>query len=203
MEDLIRAFLDPGSGSGSGYGDGSGYVSGYVDGYGYGSGYVDGSGYGVKSFDGRAVHRVDGVQTLIYAVRGNIAKGAILRSDLTLEPCWIFKQDGHFAHGETLHAARDAVMEKVMEAAPEEERLAAFVKSHSSGKVYPNTDFFSWHHRLTLSCEMGRREFAADHNIDVEHGSMTPEEFIRLTEHAYGGRIIQKLRPFYGIQAKS
>ena len=56
--------------SGSGYGDG------------YGSGY--GSGSGIKKYDGEDVHMIDGVQTIITAVYGNIAKGAILQGDLTL-----------------------------------------------------------------------------------------------------------------------
>ena len=80
---------------------------------------------------------------------------------------------------------------------PEEERIDAFVKAHEPGKLYPNTDFFVWHHRLTGSCEMGRRQFARDHGIDVENGSMTPEDFIALTENAYGGATIRKLKPFY------
>ena len=46
---------------------------------------------------------------------------------------------------------------------------------------------------------MGRRQFARDHEIDVEHGSMTPEDFIRLTESAYGGSTIRKLKPLYGM----
>ena len=44
IPDKIKAFLDPGSGDGYGYGDGSGYGSG--DGSGYGSGDGSGSGYG-------------------------------------------------------------------------------------------------------------------------------------------------------------
>ena len=80
---------------------------------------------------------------------------------------------------------------------PEADRIAAFVQAHKPGQVYPNPDFFSWHHRLTGSCEMGRKQFARDHEIDVEHGSMTPEAFIRLTESAYGSSTIRKLKEFY------
>lgn len=47
---------------------------------------------------------------------------------------------------------------------------------------------------LTGSCEMGRQSFARDHEIDIEHDMMTPEEFIDLTKDAYGGSIIRKLK---------
>ena len=215
METLIEEFLSIsyGSGSGSGYGSGDGYGSGsgygsgdgYGSGYGSGSGsgsgsgygYGDGSGYGIQSYNGAAVYMVDDVPTLISHVRGNVARGQILNSDLTTTPCYIAKQDGCFAHGETLHEAREALLEKLFDDMPEEARVAAFVKEHEPGKLYPNTDFFAWHHRLTGSCEMGRRQFARNHGIDVENGSMTPETFIYLTESSYGSSTIRKLKPFY------
>lgn len=205
MEDELKRFLSvsrgdgrgDGSGSGSGYGSGSGSGDGSGDGSGYGSGYGSGDGSGVESFNGRTVYRIDGVRTLIDQVRGNVAKGRILNEDLTTMPCWIVKQDDHFAHGATLHEAQEAALSKAFDDMPEAERLAAFVQAHAPGKPYPNTDYFSWHHRLTGSCEMGRRQFASVHGIDVEHGSMTPEAFIRLTEHSYGGSTIAKLRDSY------
>ena len=227
MEDVIKAFLSIrdgyGSGDGSGYGsgDGSGYGSGYGSGSGSGSGsgygYGDGSGYGygdgsgdgdgsgygsgdgsgIIEYDGRAVYLIDGLPTLITHVRGDIARGSVLNGDLTLRPCYIVKQEDRFAHGETLHKAREALLEKLFDDMPEGERIEAFVKAHKPGAVYPNADFFSWHHRLTGSCEMGRRQFARDHAIDVEHGSMTPEAFIALTIGAYGGSTIRKLQEYY------
>ena len=205
MEELIHEFLSSsdgyGDGSGYGSGDGSGYGSG--DGSGYGSGYGDGdgsgsgSGSGLISYDGATVYMVDGVQTLISHVRGNVARGALVNGDLTTTPCYIVKQDDTFAHGATLHEAREALMEKLLDNMPLSERISAFVKEHTPGQNYPNTDFFSWHHRLTGSCEMGRRQFAKDRGIDVENGSMTPEEFVRLTENAYGGNVIRMLREYY------
>lgn len=155
------------------------------------------------SFDGRAVYQIDGVATLIDHVRGNVARGEILNGDLTLTPCFVVKQDDKFAHGKTLHEAREALLEKLFDDMPETERLDAFRTAHEPGKVYPNTDFFSWHHRLTGSCEMGRRQFARDHGIDVENGSMTPEDFIRLTENAYGGSTVRKLRQLYGMRSET
>lgn len=95
----IKEFLAARSGSGYGDGYGSGYGSGSGYGYGDGDGYGSGSGSGIKKYDGEDVHMIDGVQTIITAVHGNIAKGTILQKDLTLTPCFMAKVDGFFAHG--------------------------------------------------------------------------------------------------------
>jgi hypothetical protein len=136
---------------------------------------------------------------MITRVHGDFAKGEIINSDLTVSPCWIAKQGLVFAHGETLHAAREALLAKLFEDMPEAERLAAFAEAHKAGQQYPHADYYVWHNRLTGSCEMGRRAFARDHGLSVDEGSMTPEEFVRLTAHAYGGDVIRKLRPLYGM----
>lgn len=92
------------------------------DGYGYGSGDGDGDGYGsgdgVKEFNGHKVYDIDNVPTLIYSVKGDAAKGAVLGEDLTLKDCWIAKRGNFFAHGDTLHAAVEAVEAKCRETAP-------------------------------------------------------------------------------------
>ena len=201
MERLkIEEFIGPENRYGSGSGDGSGY--GYGDGS--GSGSEDGSGYGsgipksIKSINGEKIYMIDGVPTIIRHVRGNIAKGAILKNGLQLEDCFVVKQDEHFAHGETLAKAMEALREKLFKDMPEEERIKAFIENHDAEKQYPNMDFFDWHHRLTGSCEMGRRAFAERHNVDL-NGSMTVAEFIRLTENDYGGNVIRKLRAHYEV----
>ena len=129
MDNVIRFLTisyDSGSGDGDGYcygsGDGSGYGSGCVCGSGYGSGYGygsgsgsgdgDGSGDGVKEFNGRKVYDIDSVRTLIYAVKGDAARGAVLRNDMTLRDCWIAKRGNFFSHGDTLHEAVEAVEAK-------------------------------------------------------------------------------------------
>ena len=178
-----------GSGYGDGYGDGDGYGSG--DGYGYGSG--DGDGYGVKSFNGDPVHTIDDVPTILRHVRGNVAHGAILNIDLTTTPCYVVRQDNRFAHGKTLAEAMDALRNKLFEDMPDEERIAAFLRETEDGKAYPAQYFYDWHHRLTGSCDMGRRQFARDHGIDVEHAAMTLQEFLALTKNAYGGDVIRKV----------
>ena len=61
---------------------------------------------------------------------------------------------------------------------------------------YPNEEFFVWHNRLTGSCEMGRKAFAAEHGIDMSATS-TVEAFIELTKNAYGGSVIRQLAERY------
>ena len=224
MEDVkkIREFLDPGRGHGSGggrgygFGDGSGYGSG--EGIGCGGGYGSGEGSGadsgagsgagrgygrgygrghvIKAISGCTVHEIDGVQTIIDRVRGNVAKGRILKSDLTAERCYVVKQNGLFAHGGTLRKAMEALRDKLFEGMSEDERIDAFMAEHTLGVAYPVMDLHDWHYRLTGSCEMGRNAFAADHGIDL-NGEMTVEEFIRLTRNAYGGETIRQMEERY------
>ena len=211
LDEKIKAFLaaSSGYGSGDGSGDGSGYGSGDGSGYGYGSGDGDGSGYGsgygygyvdgygdgsgIKSFNGEPVFRIDGVNTLIRSVRGNTAHGAIVNEDLTLTPCYIVKQENVFAHGETLRGAMEALRDKLFEDMPEDERIDAFLRETDREKTYPTQYFYDWHHRLTGSCDMGRKQFARDHGVDLEHGMMTLTEFLELTKDAYGGDVIRKV----------
>lgn len=176
---------------GKGDGKGDGYGSGYGKGDGYGSGI--GSGYGIASYDGRDVHLIDDVQTIITAVFGGAAKGYILETDLTLTPCYIAKSGNTFAHGNTLKEAIDALHEKLFDDMPEEDRIAEFFKTHSPGVKYPAKDLFVWHNRLTGSCEAGRMSFARSHDIDLENDTFTIEEFINLCKDSYGGETIKKL----------
>ena len=176
MEVLTReAFLHTdftGSGSGSG------------SGYGYGS--------GLKTLNSQSVDYIDGVPTILTRIVGNVAKGFIVRNDLSLAPTYICKQGNMFAHGETLHKARDALLEKLFDDMPTEERIAAFCKEFNPGVKRPAMDFFSWHHRLTGSCEQGRREFARQNGIDLDSDTLTPEEFFSLTRDSYGKDIIRQ-----------
>ena len=199
LDDKVKEFLlatsgygsgdGYGYGSGDGYGDGSGSGDGSGDGYGYGSGY----GYGIKSFNGEPVYRIDGVNTLIHSVRGNTAHGAILNADLTLTPCYIVKQDNVFAHGETLREAMEALRDKLFEDMPEDERIDAFLRETDREKTYPTQYFYDWHHRLTGSCDIGRKQFAREHGVDLEHGMMTLTEFLEMTKNAYGSDVIRKV----------
>ena len=195
MDVLTReAFLQTDfDGSGDGSGDGDGYGSGY--GYGYGSGYGSGSGYGygygIRSFNSEPVYTIDGVPTILRHVRGNVAHGVVLNRDLTTTDCYVAKQDNIFAHGETLAKAMEALRDKLFGDMPVEERIASFLKETEDGRAYPAQYFYDWHHRLTGSCDMGRRQFARDHGIDVDSDTMTLREFLALTKDAYGGSVIR------------
>ena len=179
-------------------GDGPGYCYGYGDGDGDGSGYGYGSGYGVRSFCGEDVYMIDGIPTMLGIIHGNIARGRVLRKDLTTKTCYVAKQGGVYAHGETLRAAMEALRDKLLEGMPLEERIEEFVKAHEWGKAYPSADYYGWHHKLTGSCEMGRSEFAAAHGYKLTADELlTVEEFIDLTKGSYGGDIIRRLQEAY------
>ena len=208
MESVIDIFLSVGNGSGYGYGygngsgngngdgngNGNGNGSGNGNGYGYGSGY----GSGIKTFNRQKVYDIDGIQTIIESVRGNIAKGYILHSDFTLTPCYIVKQGDLFAHGETLKEAREALDGKLFEDMPEDERIEAFIKAHpDKEKSYSATDLFEWHNKLTGSCDIGRKSFCKDKGISIENDSFTVAEFIELTKNSYGIATIKNLKTKY------
>lgn len=211
---LHTDFFDYGDGYDDGYGGGDGSDYGFCDGDGlggssilrYGSGSSvgygcgDGSGYGysidpiygLKSLNGQSVDMIDGVPTILTRIIGNVAKGFIVGPDFSLAPTFVCKQGNTFAHGETLHKAREALLEKLFDDMPTDERIAAFCKEFKPGVKRPAMDFFSWHHRLTGSCEQGRREFARQHDIDIDNDEMTPEEFFALTRDSYGSSIIRQ-----------
>lgn len=192
-------------GSGNVFGGGSGFGNvfggGFGGGDGSGAGCSDGSGdcdgFGgsadIKFFCGSPVYLIDRIPTIITAVFGSYAKGYILETCLTLTPCYIAKRESHFAHGKTLSEAVAAVAEKAFEDMPEEDRIAEFWKCHEKGVKYPASDLYDWHHRLTGSCEMGRKTFAAEHGIDLNADMFTVAEFVELCGESYGGATIRKL----------
>lgn len=205
-----------GSGAGYGSGGGDGYSNGFGNGYGcgdggcYGDGYGCGvggcggsySGKGVNELNGENVHLVDGIQTIIKSVHGNIAQGFILKSDLTLQPCYIVKERNHFAHGDTLHDAFTSLQEKLYEGSTEEERIEAFVKKFLDYDTpYPNRDLFAYHHVLTGSCRMGRESFCKDKGINLD-GSTTVRDFVSLTKDSYGSETIRRLPQAYGVNGQ-
>ena len=206
LETRIKAFLSvsygygygdgSGYGSGDGSGDGSGYGYGDGDGSGYGDGY--GYGYGIKDLNGDKVYVIDDVPTIIKSVRDNIAQGFILNNDLTLQPCYIVKEQNHFAHGDTLHDAFMSLQEKLYDDSTEEERIEAFRKKFPAYDTpYPNRDLFAYHHVLTGSCRMGRESFCKDKGISLSD-TTTVRQFVLLTKDSYGSSTIRKLPQAYG-----
>ena len=207
-----------GSGDGYGYGYGNGYGDGYGDGYGYGygsgsgcgdgSGDGSGNGYGdscggVKEINGHAVYVIDNTRTIITSIHGNVAQGFILEHNTKLVPCYIAKDNNHFAHGKTLREAFSSLQEKLYDDSTEEERIRAFkLKFPSYDTKYSNQDLFVYHHVLTGSCRMGRESFANSRGISLSDKT-TVREFVQLTKDAYGGDIIKKLPKAYITSIKS
>ena len=191
LQEKIKAFLDVDRGDGSGYGDGSGSGSGYGSGYGYGD------GKGIGKINDMDVHRIDGLQTILTAVHNNVAKGFVLMGDLTLKPCYVVKSNRLFAHGDTLRDAMTALTNKMFDDMPEADRITAFIEAHPDmDKAYPHADLFDWHHRLTGSCEMGRKAFMQDNGLTMD-GESTVRIFIEKTRNAYNGSVICNLEKAY------
>ncbi len=136
---------------------------------------------------------IDGIPTILRQIHGNVARGEILMSDLTLKACYVVKRDDLFAHGDTLEEAMSALMGKVLQNMPVEERVEKFLAEVKPGVEYPAKLFFDWHHNLTGSCEAGRRAFVENHGLDLEHGMYTLEEFLDLTKNDYGGSVIREV----------
>ena len=198
IEKDIDRFLAVGYGHGYGYGDGDGSGHGYGDGYGDGSGYGDDDGYGVKEFSGHKVYNIDSVSTLIYAVKGDVAKGATLQKDMSLKDCWIAKRGTFFSHGDTLHEAVEAVEAKWRENRPISERIAEFMKTHPALDE-PYGDLFEWRHVLTGSCEFGRRQWCEEHGYKPTD-SITLRTFLTETAGDYGGDVIRQVAREYGLE---
>ena len=137
---------------------------------------------------------IDGLQTIITSVYGNMATGLILQSDLTMSPCVIVKQDNMFAHGKDAHEAFESLQQKLFAKYPVEKRIEEFQKAHPDfNKKYSAKDLFDWHNKLTGSCIMGRNSFCRDKNIDLEKDEFSVYEFIAMTKNAYGGKTIKVL----------
>ena len=189
-----------GCGSGNSYGYGRGYGNGYGDGGGDGRGDGDGGGGGgVKEINGHAVYVIDNTRTIITSIHGNVAQGFILEHNTKLVPCYIAKDNNHFAHGKTLREAFTSLQEKLYDDSTEEERIQAFKRKFPSYDTkYSNQDLFVYHHVLTGSCRMGRESFANSRGISLSDKT-TVREFVQLTKDAYGGDIIKKLPKAYGL----
>lgn len=177
---------------------GCGFGCGFGSSYGYG--YGSGDDLGVKEINGNIVCIIDDIPTIITSVRNNIAKGFIVKNDLQFEPCYIVKENNHFAHGFTLKDAFMSLQEKLYDDSTEEERIEAFMKQFPEYDVkYDNMDLFVYHHVLTGSCRMGREAFMSNKGLSLD-GKTSVREFVKLTQDAYGGDIIKKLPEAYGIE---
>lgn len=183
-----------GHGNGDGYGYGNGCSYGGGSGGGYGNGYGNGDECGIKEFNGEKVYLIDFINTIIINVKKNIAQGFILNSDMTLEPCYIVKNDNYHSHGKSLKEAMNNLSKKTFANLNFEDKIKEFkIKFNDLTKKYNAEDFFEWHYYLTGSCEMGRRNWCKNHNINIEKDTFTIMEFIKLTKDSYNGDKIKRL----------
>ena len=151
----------------------------------------------ISEFEGQRVDYIDGIPTIITSLKGNLAKGFILRSDLTKEATFVAKDKNHFAHGVTARQAVEDVQKKAMADLNIKERIDMFIaKFPTWEKLYKNEAFFDWHGILTGSCEQGRASFARQNNIDMEKES-TLEEFFNAVADQYGSEIIKETKEKY------
>lgn len=203
-----------GYGDGSGYGDGEGIGSGFGfgmgngDGYGYGnivgpgSGEGDGVGYGHSDFDicekinGYKVYEIDNVNTIITVAHNNIAKGFIVKHDLTLVPTYVVKGSNLFAHGKTLKEAFNALEQKIYANLDTKEAIKLFKEKFNNKDSYSGHDFFNWHHIITGSCLQGRNEFISNggYNLDDKY---TVKQFLKIVKNAYGWSMLKELETYY------
>ena len=175
-----------------------GYSYGYGAGHGHGSGFGAGDGSGdISTYEGNIVDYIDGVLTIITRIHNNIAKGYVIKRDMTLEACYVAKVGNSFAHGETTKDAVADAEAKEMKRMPVEERIEKFIEKFGSlDSEHTGKEFYDWHHILTGSCRMGRDEFCKDNYIDLDK-KYTVGYFLSITKNAYGGSVIDKILETY------
>jgi hypothetical protein len=142
---------------------------------------------------------IDGVQTIIKSIKGNVAKGFIINDDLTLEPTFVAKVGDSFAHGRSAREAIDSASAKHNESATPEERVQSFIESHPSLGTLTGREWVAVHRQLTLSCEQGCESFVRGKGIDLSK-QYTLAEFIELVDGAYpdGQKAIDLLKQWAG-----
>ena len=193
-----------GSGYGSGCGGGDSCSSGDGAGCNCGRGSDEGYSYDYNSsndniliLNGNIVDNVDSLPTIIIQVKGNFAKGYIVKDDLTLESCYIAKVGNFFAHGKTLKDAVTDAEKKKGKRMSIEGRIKRFVEIFGSlDSEHTGKEYYDWHHILTNSCQMGRDKFCKAHDIDLSK-KYTVKYFLDITKNSYGSNIIKLVREAY------
>ena len=185
-----------GHGYGNGYGNGNGHGYGYGHGYGHGYGNGNGHGYGdgIISFNNQKVYIIDKIQTIIKSIKNDIAKGFILNGDLSLDECYIVRNDYFYSHGKTLKEALKSLTDKTESNLPIELRIKQFQAKFNNYNLKQKASLlYDWHFKLTGSCKTGRDSFCLNHNIDLKKDKFTIYEFIELTKNSYGSEVIKQL----------
>ena len=190
-----------GSGYGSGSGDGSGYGSGDGDGSGYGSGDGDGSGYGygygdeirIQSYKGNDVYYVDDIPCIFKFVHKDWACVEVLDKDnFTTRTAFLGKFENVIAHGDTIRDAITDAKTKYFSQLDFEKIKEMFLQEFSKKEKMTVKELYDWHGLLTGSCRFGRSQFQEEHGLK-DTDEFTLEQFIELTQDAFGGSRIKEL----------
>jgi len=157
---------------------------------------------GIKVLRGKPVYSIDDIPTIIENVRGNIAKGYIVKPDLSLMECYIVKVGNVFAHAKDAHAAYTEARDKAIKYGCVE--CVADYANYVVSK-YPDVDaqidrkeIYELHNIITGSCDLGRKEFLEAHGLTLE-GTISMREFLNLVKYAYGKERIAVIAEKYGI----
>lgn len=203
IKEFLNVSFDFGDGSGSGSGDGyssinnygngygtisgSGFINGYGHGYGccsdviFGDGEGFNKGYDLKTYNGQPVYIVDRMEMLVYSLRGNIIKGAIINSDLTLQDCFVIKEGNYFAHGASIKEVRENLMYKILDRDKSE-----FEGLKLSDRLNIDT-MIQCYRVITGACGFGVKNFVDNQLNGKLKESYTIREVIELTKNSYGG----------------
>ena len=178
------------SGTGDGYGDGDG--SG--DGYGFGSGDDSDSGNSYK-INNKMIYYIDGIRTIITAIKGLVAKGFIVNDDLTLTKTYVVKdvENIYFAHGKSIKEAMKDLENKIFTDINVSEKIKIFLQKFKQDRKYKVSNFNEWHGKLTGSCKQGRDTFLRNNNLCLDD-EITVKQFIELSENEYGKEVIKKIK---------
>lgn len=145
------------------------------------------------------VHPIDGIPTIITSVKGNIAKGYILKKDLTTVPTYVAKQGSLFAHGDTMEEAIESLRKKVLANMSTEERVEKFKSEFSKkdlNKKLKASEWAQWHSTLTGACETGVQHFMDERGVDTDKG-YTLKEYFDHAKKQYGWDVVKDLAAYY------
>ena len=138
------------------------------------------------------MHYVDSIPTIIKQIRGNLAKGYIVNTDLTITPCYVARSGDCFAHGATAQKAMEDAKTKEFSNMDIDSKIEEFIRLFGKGK-HSGHEFFRWHGILTGSCEFGRMGFVKEKDIGLDK-KYNITEFIELVKFSYGKEIIEKIQ---------
>lgn len=141
------------------------------------------------------IYYIDSIPTIIYNVKGDIAKGAILsENDMTLTPCFIMKKGDVYAHAKTLHEAHKIVHDKFEKKYNVDDRINKFKNEFPDFNIKVKAkELFNWHYYLTGSCALGKIALLNDKHIDLENDMVSVHDFIELSRDKFGWDVIVKL----------